>query len=191
MIGKIKGVLVESENSVGLVETASGLFYEVFLSNNFLAKTTHPCEIEIYTYHHVREDAELLFGFETKKEYKLYILLLGVSGVGAKTAFTVVSYGSVDNLISAVTSNDVSYFTQISGLGKKTALKIILELSSKFKSEFILEKTLESPEDQTVIKALTALGFSVAEAQKILPKVAHETSLELKITMAIRELSNQ
>jgi Holliday junction DNA helicase RuvA len=190
MIGKIKGTLVEVENNVGLVETISGIFYEVYLTNPFLGKINLPEDIEVYIYHHIREDIELLFGFETRREYKLYMLLLGVSGVGAKTAFSIISHVKSDSLVNAVTNNDVSFFTNIPGLGKKTALKIILELSTKFKTEFILDQSVESPDDETVIKALTALGFSTQEARKILPEVATETSIESKITAAIRKLSS-
>ena len=190
MIGKIKGTLVEVENNVGLVETRSGIFYEVYLTNPFLSKIYLPEDIEVYIYHHIREDIELLFGFETRREYKLYMLLLGVSGVGAKTAFSIISHVKSDSLVNAVTNNDVSFFTNIPGLGKKTALKIILELSTKFKTEFILDQSVESPDDETVIKALTALGFSTQEARKVLPEVATETSIESKITAAIRKLSS-
>ena len=190
MIGKIKGNLVEVEGSVALIETTSGIFFEIYLTNNFLLGKNPPTSVEVYTYHHIREDIEILFGFETKREYKLYTLLLSVSGVGAKTAFSIISNSNVDDLINAVTTNDTGFFTQIPGLGKKTALKIILELSSKFKSEFILDIANKSPEDETVIKALTSLGFSSQEAQKILPKLSDEISIEDKITKAIRELSN-
>lgn len=186
MIGKIKGTLTEIDGNVGLIETASGVFYNVYLTNDAIG-CLYPCPIEIYTYLHVREDALVLFGFQTKQEYQLFTLLLTVPGVGPKSAFTVISYSKPAELIGAVTSNDVNYFTKVPGLGKKTALKIILELSQKLKSEFKLDQIQEVGEDdKIVVDALVSLGFRANDAKQIISKLPKELSVENKIKEAIR-----
>ncbi|MBP9690914.1 Holliday junction branch migration protein RuvA [Candidatus Woesebacteria bacterium] len=189
MIGKIKGTLSEVEGTVALVETASGLYYHVHLTQRLLTTFLVGEPIEVYIYHHIREDAQTLFGFQDKQEYKLFQMLITVSGVGAKSAYSIISHTTVEQVVHAVKSNDVKYFTEIPGLGKKTSLKIILELSSKFKSEFVFQNEYESPEDKTVVEALSALGFTAAEARGVLSSIDDSLSVEEKVTAAIRALS--
>lgn len=189
MIGKIRGRIDEIDGNEALIETTSGVFYRVHLTNALLGQYPPGSDIVVYTYHHIREDTQLLFGFSDSRTYKLFLLLLSVSGVGPKSAYSIVAHSSVDELVRGVRSNDVSVFTKIPGLGKKTALKIILELSSKFKSEFVLEQSYVSEDDQVVIDALMSLGFSPSEANEILPKLDKELSMEEKIKQAITKLS--
>src|SRR3989339_2189432 len=100
MIGKLKGKLVEVEKNIGLIETSGGVFYRVFLTPALIGNWKLKIEnLEVYTYLQVRDDALVLFGSETKKEYDFFVLLLTVSGVGPKTAFSVISFSKVDELI--------------------------------------------------------------------------------------------
>ena len=186
MIGKIKGNLVEVENNIGLIETAGGVFYNVFLTPNIISKHKTPNPIEVYTYLQVRDDALVLFGFESKKESDFFKLLLSVSGVGPKTAYNVISHVSLDSLVSLVKSNDVSGFTQVPGLGKKTAQKIILELSSKLKSDFDMSKMALTDEDKTVVEALISLGYSANDAKNIVSKLPKDLTVEQKIKEALK-----
>lgn len=186
MIGKIKGILSEIDGNIGLVETTSGIFYEVYLTSHLTSHVGVGEPIEAYTYHHIREDIQLLFGFKEKNEHHAFKLLLSVSGVGPKTAFTVISYTGVDPLIAAVTSNDVEYFSKIPGLGKKTAMKIVLELSQKFNTEFKLEKMHLSENEKTIVDALVSLGFKSSEAKNILPQISKDLPLEEQVRQAIR-----
>lgn len=191
MIGKIKGTLCELDGNIGLVETTSGLFYQIFLTNSVLfslpAKLPH--EVEMYTHLHVREDALTLFGFSNKKEMKIFNMLLNVSGVGAKSAFHIISSVKPDDLVNAVRQNDHAFFTQIKGLGKKTALKIILELSSKFDSEFSFEEKHITPEDTTIVEALISLGFEKRDITTILLKLDATTSVEERVKKGIKLLT--
>jgi Holliday junction DNA helicase RuvA len=134
----------------------------------------------------VREDALVLFGFETKKEYDMYSLLLSVSGVGPKTAFSVISVVSVDDLLEAIKDNNIDYFKKVPGLGTKTAMKIILELSQKLKEEFKMEKMYLSDDDKTVVDALVSLGFKSQEAKTILQKIPKNLSVEERIREGIK-----
>ena len=189
MIGKIKGILTEVEENEGLIETASGVFYKVFLTNSILTSSLPPSEVEITTYLQVRDDALVLFGFKTKQEYKLFNLLLDVPGVGPKSAFTIVSFSKAEELIAAVKQQDLKYFTRIPGLGKKTAMKIMLELSSKFDTEFKLDQPMETEEDKMVIDALSSLGFKVSEARAVLEKLPAGLEVEQRVKKAIQILS--
>ena len=191
MIGKIKGTLVEVEGNLGLIETSGGVFYSVFLTNSLLTRIIPPNSVECYTFLQVRDDALVLFGFENKQEYKLFSLLIGVSGVGPKTAFGVISFSKVNEFVAAVKTNDSSYFTRVPGLGKKTALKIMLELSGKFDSEFVFEPTHLSEDDKMVIDALSSLGFKAGDAKIVLEKIDKTKTTEEKITESIRMLSSK
>ncbi|MDO8497131.1 MAG: Holliday junction branch migration protein RuvA [bacterium] len=188
MIGKIKGIVSEIENNLALIETASGVFYQVFLPASLISKATAGSLIEVYTYLQIRDDAHVLFGFETKEQHRMFILLLSVSGVGPKTAFSVLSYSKVEGIVNSVKENNIAYLEKIPGLGKKTAMKIMLELSQKLDQTFKLEKMYMSEEDKIVIDALISLGFSSQDARKLLPTFPKELTLEQKITYALRKI---
>lgn len=187
MIGKIKGKLVEISGNLALIETSSGLSFEVFLTSKIIAKTKIDSFIDIYTYLQVREDAFVLYGFKEKKEYEIFKMLLGVSGVGPKTAFNIVSFVNYDEFILSIKTNNIDYLTRIPGLGKKTAMKIALELSAKLKSEFELKNLVLSEEDKIVVDALVSLGFKSQEAKKIISHLPKNLSLEEKIKEALKK----
>lgn len=186
MIGKLKGKLVEIDNNIGLIETSGGVFYEVFLTPYLISLTSLNSPINLYTYLQVREDALILFGFQTKKEHEFFKLLLTVPGVGPKTAYSVISFTKIDEVYAAVKENNVDYFTRIPGLGKKTAMKIILELSQKIKSEFNLQNMYLSEDDKIVVDALVSLGYKSIEAKKLLQKIPKNLSIEEKIKHALK-----
>lgn len=189
MIGKIKGKLIELDGNIGLIETQSGVSYEVFLPTSVLTINKLNTVFEIYTYLQIRDDAHVLYGFQAKKEHVLFKLLTTVPGVGPRTAFTIISFAKEQELITAVKGNDVSFFSEIPGLGKKTAMKIILELSQKLDSEFQLEKMYMSEDDKTVVDALVSLGFKAHDAKKILSKLSKTLTLEEKIREALHMTS--
>lgn len=186
MIGKIRGTLSEIDGNVGLIETSSGVFYEVFLPQSLLTLSPGNKQIEVYTYLHVREDAQILFGFKGRKEHQFFKVLLSVSGIGPKTAFSIISYCEVIDLLAAVRNNDLSYFSKIPGLGKKTAMKLILELSQKMDQEFKMEKMYLSDEDKTFVDALVSLGFKSSQAKEMLQRIPQDFTLEQKIKEGIR-----
>lgn len=186
MIGKIKGTLTEVDLHEGIIMTASGIGYRIYLTPKLLSLPT-PSDFEIYTYHQIREDAQVLYGFESKQEHQFFTLLLTVDGVGPKTAYTVISQLTPSQVFEAVRANDVTALTKVSGLGKKTAQKIILELSNKFKTGFDLEKVKEIEVDEEAVLALSALGYSKADAKKMLEKVDSSLSLTEKVTSALKK----
>lgn len=186
MIGKLKGKLVEIEKNIGLVETSSGVFYQVFLPNSLVTPKFLGVSVEIYTYLQVRDDALVLFGFETKQQKDFFLLLLTVSGVGPKTAFTIISTLKNEEIVQAVTSNAVDSLTKVPGLGRKTAMKIILELSSKFKTDFDMKNMVLSEDDQTVVSALVSLGYKSHDSKRIISKLPKNLTVEEKIKEALK-----
>lgn len=186
MIGKLKGSLVELDGNVGLIETSGGVYYQVFLLPGMLVSLTLPTPIEVYTYLQVREDALILFGFRDKAEVEFFKMLLSVSGVGPKSAYAVISHSPISVLVDGIRQNDAEAFTKFPGLGKKTAMKIILELSGKLKSDFAFESLYMSDDDQTAIDALVSLGFKAQDAKKILSKLPKTLTLEQKIQEGIK-----
>lgn len=186
MIGKIKGTVYEIEGNLGLIETSGGIFYEVYLTPSILRKCSQGKNIEVYTYLQVRDDAHVLFGFENRKEYSIFKMLFSVSGVGPKIAYSIISFSTPDELTDAVKNNNVDYFTKVPGLGKKTAMKIILELSQKIKTDFTLEKMYISDDDKTVLDALVSLGYKSYEARELLLKLPKNLSIEEKIKQALK-----
>jgi Holliday junction DNA helicase RuvA len=185
MIGKLKGRLSEILGNTGLIETKGGVYYSLFLTPQLISANKPEEEIEIYTYLQVRDDALVLFGFESKMKYDFFKLLLSVQGVGPKTAFSVVSFLDENELFDAVRKNNVDAFTQVPGLGKKTVMKIILELSTKLKSDFDMDRMMLTEDDKTVIEALVSLGYKTYDAKKIFSKLPKNLPVEERIRLAL------
>lgn len=192
MIGKIKGVLIEVDENKGLVETAGGVFYIIFLPIRFVALHKIGEKISIYTYLRVKEDNLTLYGFENKKQQRIFEMLITVSGIGPKSAFTIISHKDADELSQAILTNNVEFFEDIPGVGKKSAHKILLELSSKMgKKSLEISSFMLSPEDNIVIDALASLGFNKHDGRTALSKLDKKLSIEDKIKKAIRLITNK
>jgi Holliday junction DNA helicase RuvA len=186
MIGKLKGKLSEIDKNIGYIETASGVFYKLYLPPKLLENTNLNKNIELYTYLQVREDNLTLFGFENKEQFNVFEMLLSVDGIGPKSAFNIISYTDSKKILKAVTDNNLDFFCSIPGIGKKTAQKILLELSSLLKKTYELKLTELSEEDKLVIDALVSLGFKRYDSAKIINKLEKKLTVEEKIKEAIR-----
>jgi len=185
MIAKLTGVLSELNKTTAVIDTSSGVSYELFITPSAISHKQLGDTLTVFTHLQVRDDAHVLFGFVNNEEKSFFHLLLSVPGVGPKTAFSVTSHVSFEQAVEAVRTNTVRLFSEIPGIGKKTAMKIILELSQKFKTEFKFEQHL-SPDDKTVIDALVELGYKKSEAQQLFEKLPKELSIEKKIQEALR-----
>lgn len=185
MIGKLKGKVAEIEENRALIETESGVFYEVLFTPSLLGKFRVQSLIEIFTYLQVREDALLLFGFEQKEELNFFKMLLSVPGIGPKTAYSIISFSKIADLIDSVKKHDADYLSQIPGLGRKTALKVILELSNKFEKEFDFSGVYLTPDDKTVVEALVALGMMRRESISLVRKTSNKLSVEERVKKAL------
>ena len=190
MIGKIKGILTDIESNKGLIETTGGVSYAIFLTPNLLQIPIGET-IEVFTYLQVREDNLTLFGFESKAQYKLFEMLLGVDGVGPKSSFGIIANSQGSQILDAVTSGNVEFFSSIPGVGKKTAQKILLELSHKLSKDFDMSMLATSPDDKLISDALATLGFQKNEIQNILGKLNKEATVEEKIRQGIQLLTKK
>ncbi|MNZ38292.1 Holliday junction ATP-dependent DNA helicase RuvA [compost metagenome] len=130
MIDFLRGqvVLLETEY---VVLDVQGVGYRVFCPNPYIYGTKKDDIVTIYTHHHVREDAILLFGFPTREEQKLFRKLIEVSGIGPKVALGILSGGSPDHVVAAIHQENISFLIKLPGIGKKTAQRMILDLKDK------------------------------------------------------------
>lgn len=174
MFAYIKGVLVENGNGYVVVE-ANGIGYKIFMSNiGAAALGEEGSVVKVHTHYHVREDDISLYGFATKEELKMFELLIGVSGVGAKSAISMLSAISPSDFALAIISNNVNALKKVPGIGAKTAQRIILELQDKLKNEnMVVESENEvisvvkiTPEMEEAFSALQILGYTRRDIEK-------------------------
>ncbi len=199
MIAYVRGILTERNEETVVVE-AGGIGYEIAVPLTVLERLPAVgSEILLYTYHLVREDAQLLYGFLRREERETFRCLLTVSGVGPKGALGILSALPVDQLRFAILAEDVKKISAAPGIGPKTAKKLILELKDKFHLEDVFEESLASDPaavGQTestgarrdAIEALTALGYSAADAARAVSQVPMEedTTVETILKQALR-----
>lgn len=191
MIGKLYGTVDEIDGNNVLVKTGDGVCYNVLLPINHVHTLTVDQSIVLYIYTHVREDELRLFGFVTKEEQKIFNMLIAISGIGPKSGMAILGYNEVAKLITAVRAQDYEYFSHIPGVGKKTAQKILLELSTKFDVEFKAPRVTFTEDDKILIEALVSLGFTRPEALTVMDKIPSNVTIEQKITEALKLLNNK
>lgn len=191
MIGKLKGTLSEIFESEALIETTSGVFYRVYVTPQVVAMGVGEAIVEIYTYLQVREDDLTLFGFETHEIYRLFTYLIAIDGVGPKTAFGMICMAKPAELREAVLNNDVAYFQKMKGIGKKTAQRILIDLSARFGSEFDVTAGQETQDDVDAQAALVSLGFTAKDARKALAGIDGALPLEERIRLALQGISRK
>jgi len=139
----------------------------------------------IYTYHYVRDDAIHLYGFNSIEGHDLFVKLIGVSGIGPKSALSILATNQIDEVIMAIENADVKYLTKFPGIGSKSAQQIILDLKGKLVTD---EQTLIPSHESDVIQALSALGYNKTEIRKVMKKVNGDLSVEAMIKEALKLL---
>ncbi len=185
MIGYIEGPVV-SKDEKSLVILTSGIGYRVFTTNETISKNGK--EVAFFTHLAVRENALDLYGFESKEELSFFEMLLTIPGIGPKSALSILNMAHVDTLRSAIGSGDVGYLTKVSGIGRKTAEKIVLELRDKI-GDIAKEENLSMKETGDAILALVSLGYSERDVRETLKKVGkNELSTEELIKEALKQL---
>ncbi len=191
MYGKIKGVVDEVEGNFVLVRLNSGMCYKIYAPSRTLNGLKPESNITLYLYTHVREQEISLYGVLTKEELNIFNILIGISGVGPKLAMNILGFAQIKELFQAIQNQNLAYFSQIPEVGKKTAQKIMLELSNKFDAEFQLPKKAATQEEKTLLEALLSLGFSRSEALETIAKVSLDLPLEQQITQALKLLNKE
>lgn len=203
MISYIRGTLAEKNEDSAVVE-AHGVGYQIFVPVPVLSELPPLGEsVKIYTYFSVREDGMSLFGFLSRQDLAMFKQLIGVNGIGPKSALGILSALRPDVLWMAVASGDAKTISRAPGVGPKTAQRIILDLKDKIRPEDVLagglEESLAVPEEisgvgqagKEAVEALTALGYSAAEAAGAVKKVkiTEEMTAEDVLKGALRHLA--
>src|SRR6266581_662176 len=191
MIGRLSGVLLE-KNPPQLLLDVQGVAYEVDVPmSTFYNLPATGERIALFTHLVVREDAHLLFGFGSEAERRAFRQLLKISGVGARTALSVLSGLSVAELAQAVTMQETGRLTKIPGIGKKTAERLLLELKDKLGADFVGGVAINRPKPvaSDVMNALLALGYSDKEAQHAVKQLSEGLSVSEGIRQALKSLA--
>lgn len=168
MITHIRGKILDKEEKAVVVDV-SGIGYKIFLTTGTIEKIREGAEVSFWTHLAVREDSQTLYGFPSKDELNFFELLISISGIGPKTALGILNVSSVQNIRKAVSTGDTSHLTKVSGVGKKIADKIVLELKGKFGAEDSAGISLRDEVD--ALEALKALGFKHNDAREALKQV--------------------
>lgn len=193
MIGYLKGKILSLTPESVLIETASGIGFEVACSYSAFSSLSGKEEGAIYTYLQVSENGTALYGFSTQEEKNMFLKLITVSGVGPKVGIAVLSGLNMTDLATAIATSDVKRLSAVKGLGKKTAERIILELREKVTAPVSssdkgapVQVAYEGDEDAVV--ALMTLGFSRSESEKAIARAraSGATSVEDIIMVALR-----
>lgn len=173
MIAHINGKLVEKSPTYVIIE-CNGVGYHINISLNTYSKIGSEEACKLYTQFVVREDAQLLYGFGTSSEKRLFQLLISVSGVGPSTAIMVLSAGDASEIQEAILSGNVAWFKGVKGIGPKSAQRIIIDLKDKISKENIeidISKNLDNTIKEEALSALVMLGFNKGLADKTITKI--------------------
>jgi len=188
MISYLKGTIqYVGQNYIEVAVNNIG--YKIFMTDDYLTKAKSGKEVEIFTHQHVREDALDLFGFDNREQMELFEKLIGVSGIGPKTALGVLSAATIEEIETAVINDDVSVLTKVSGIGAKTAERIVLELKNKYKGKVAPSSGGgKASDDADVIDGLVGLGYSADQARGALRQVDKDLGTDEKLKACLKIL---
>ena len=188
MIASLTGVVVATGKDHAVVQVG-GVGFQLFVPQTVLGGAAGlGQERTFFTHLHVRENELILYGFSSEEELALFRLLLGVSGIGPRTALSVLSSLSSDRLQAAIAQEDTATLARVPGIGPKTAKKLIFDLKDKIALEMLPEEARPAltEADTDLIAALTTLGYSLAEAQEAIRSLPVEPlSLEERVRLAL------
>ena len=165
MIAMVAGTLALKESDRVVVRTPSGVAYECFVPTRSLESLPHEGQsVELHTHLSVREDGHTLFGFATAGERRVFQRLISVTGVGPKMGMALLSQLSAERIVRAIREHDIAVLSTVSGVGKKTAERLILELKDKTDDLGITAAAAPPTGSEAASKALVKLGYTAAEA---------------------------
>ena len=191
MIAHVFGKVAEKFNG-SLVVDVHGVGYEVSVATNDFDAVILDQEVKFYTYHHVREQAEELFGFSSLAAKKLFEMLITVQGVGPKAALAILSLGDAEQVRNAIANADSGFVQKATGVGKKTAERVVVDLSDKVglpthygRTEAPVQTELNTSDE--ALEALMALGYTLADATKALENVDVNLPTSQRVTEALKK----
>ncbi len=190
MIGYLRGKIIEKSLSSATVLVGQ-VGYDVNLPASVLSKIKKDEEVELWIYTHVREDILALFGFSDKESLEFFKLLLSVSGIGPKVALAIISAAPLAKISESISRGDPTMLSSVSGVGRKTAEKAVVELKGKL-GNISAGSQIFSIEGEETLDALLALGFSKAEAAEAISKLPEELSnTDEKIKAALKLMNTR
>ncbi len=189
MIAYLKGKIIAKGDRYLVVEH-NGLGYKVYVTVTLRADLDISQEVEFFIFQYIREAASDLYGFKTQEELDFFEKLISVTGIGPKSALGVMTVAEVKEIKAAIVNNDPTILTKVSGIGRKTAERVVLELKEKV--EFLIgkEDKVTVERNAEVIDAFVGLGYKVNEAREIVKKIpADLENTSDKIRWALKNLS--
>ena len=191
VVNKFKNILILENNNIG---------YEIYMTEIALSELNIDEEAKIYTYYNVTQDNISLFGFKNLEEKKMFENLISVSKIGAKTAIGILSNISIAEFAIAIITNDINRLSKLPGIGKKTAQRIVLEITDKVKTEEIIfteekENNVDknfgisiTEKEKDVVEALKVLGYNIREIEDVMKTLDIRESTEDMIKQALKIL---
>ena len=192
MIAYLKGKII-FKNEKFIILLSGGVGYKVFMLS---CQNKIDDETEFFTYLNVKEDSLTLYGFMSYQELELFEHLISISGIGPKAGLGILSLADAETVKIAIAKGDSSILTRVSGIGKKTAERVVLELRNKFSNiegdEVLQKKSKEINDHTDAIEALVGLGYSPSEAKKAIAEIPAEIKdVSERIKMALKELGKR
>ena len=192
MIAHVSGTVEEKFNGTVIVDVA-GVGYEVSVAACDFDSVQLDDTVKFYTYHHVREQAEELFGFSSLAAKKLFELLITVQGVGPKAALAILSLGASEIVRNAIANSDAVFVAKAIGVGKKTAERVIVDLADKVGLPTHYQQTTgvqtELRTNDEALEVLMALGYTLADASKALEGIDTNLPTNQRVTAALQSKS--
>ena len=192
MIAHLSGKIAEKFGAGSVVIDVRGVGYEVSVSAGDFEAVALGQDIKFYTYHHVREQAEELFGFSSLAAKKLFEMLITVQGVGPKAALAILSLGDAEQVRNAIANADSAFVQKATGVGKKTAERVVVDLSDKVglpthygRADTPVQVELNTSDE--ALEALMALGYTLADATKALENVDVNLPTAQRVTEALKK----
>ena len=192
MIAHLSGTIAEKFGAGSVVVDVHGVGYEVSVSAGDFEAVALNQDAKFYTYHHVREQAEELFGFSSLAAKKLFEMLITVQGVGPKAALAILSLGDAEHVRNAIANADSAFVQKAAGVGKKTAERVVVDLSDKVglpthygRADTPVQVELNTSDE--ALEALMALGYTLADATKALENVDVSLPTAQRVTEALKK----
>ena len=192
MIAHLSGTIAEKFGAGSIVIDVRGVGYEVSVSAGDFEAVALGQDIKFYTYHHVREQAEELFAFSSLAAKKLFEMLITVQGVGPKAALAILSLGDAEQVRNAIANADSAFVQKATGVGKKTAERVVVDLSDKVglpthygRADTPVHVELNTSDE--ALEALMALGYTLADATKALENIDANLPTAQRVTEALKK----
>jgi Holliday junction DNA helicase RuvA len=188
MIAHVSGVVAEKFGNAIIVDV-NGVGYEVQVAVGDFDNSVLGEQVKFHTYHHIREQSQELFGFSSLAAKKLFELLITVQGVGPKAALSILSLGDSEQVRNAVANSDSTFITRASGIGKRIAERIVVDLSDKVGLAIQLTQEIGSSKsvvNDEALEALIALGYTLADASKALNNIPTDIPTAERVRQALK-----